>query len=40
MEAAHKYERYPSNFKIKVKVKKHDLFLFYRVNPDKMLKIL
>ena len=26
--------------KIKEKVKKHDLFSFYHVNPDKMLKIL
>ena len=36
----HKYERYMSILKIKEKVKKHDLFSFYHVNPDKMLKIL
>ena len=38
--AVHKYERHPSILKIKDKVKKHDLFPFYHVNPDKMLKIL
>ena len=38
--AAHMYERHPSILKIKEKVKKHDLFPFYHVNPDKMLNIL
>ena len=36
----HKYERHPSILKIKEKFKKHDVFSFYRVNPDKMLKII
>ena len=38
--AIHKYERHPSILKIKEKFKKHDLFSFYHVNPDKMLKII
>ena len=38
--AVHKYERHPSILKIKEKLKKHDLFSFYHVNPDKMLKII
>ena len=38
--AVHKYERHPSILKIKEKFKKHDLFSFYHVNPDKMLKII
>ena len=35
---AHKYKRHPSILKIKEKVKKHHVFSFYHVNPDKMLK--
>ena len=38
--AIHKYERHPSIFKIKEKLKKHDLFSFYPVDPNKMLKII
>ena len=38
--AVHKYERHPSILKIKEKFKKHDVFSFYHVNPDKMLKII
>ena len=38
--AVHKYKRHPSILKIKEKVKKHDLFSFYHINPNKMLKIL
>ena len=38
--AVYKYKKYLSILKIKEKVKRHDLFSFYRVNPDKMLKIL
>ena len=38
--AVHKYERHPSIFKIKEKFKKHDLFSFYPVDPNKMLKII
>ena len=38
--AVHKYKRHPSILKIKEKFKKHDLFSFYHVNPDKMLKII
>ena len=36
--AVHKYKRHPSILKIKENVKKHDLFSFYHVNSDKMLK--
>ena len=38
--AVHQYERHPSILKIKEKFKKHDVFSFYHVNPDKMLKII
>ena len=38
MSAVYKHERYPSNFKIKEKVKKHDLFLFYHVYVKDSLK--
>ena len=38
--AVYKYKKCLSILKIKEKVKRHDLFSFYRVNPDKMLKIL
>ena len=38
--AIHKYKRHPSILKIKEQLKKHDLFSFYHVNPDKMLKII
>ena len=37
--AVHKYERHPIILKIKEKVKKHELFSFYHVNPYKMLNI-
>ena len=40
LAAANKYKRHPSILQIKEKVKKHDLFSFYNINPDKMLKIL
>ena len=33
-------KKHPSILKIKKKLKKHDLFSFYQVNPDKMLKII
>ena len=36
----YKYKRHPSILKIKKKLKKHDLFSFYHVNPDKILKII
>ena len=38
--AIHKYKRHPSILKIKEQLKKDDLFSFYHVNPDKMLKII
>ena len=38
--AVDKYNRHPSILKIKEKVKKHDIFSFYHVNPPKKLKIL
>ena len=38
--AIHKYKRHPSILKIKEQLKKEDLFSFYQVNPDKMLKII
>ena len=38
--AVYKYKKCLSILKIKEKVKRHDPFSFYRVNPDKMLKIL
>ena len=38
--AIHKYKRHPSTLKIKEQLKKDDLFSFYHVNPDKMLKII
>ena len=38
--AIHKYKRHPSILKIKEQLKKEDLFSFYHVNPDKMLKII
>ena len=38
--ALHKYKRHLSIVIIKEKVKKHDLFSFYHVNPNKMLTIL
>ena len=38
--AVQKYDRHPSILKIKEKFKKHDLFSFYPVNPNKMLKII
>ena len=38
--AIHKYKRHPSILKIKEQLKKSDLFSFYHVNPDKMLKII
>ena len=37
--AVHNYKRYQNILKIKEKVKKYELFSFYHVNPDKMLKI-
>ena len=37
--AVHNYKRHQSILKIKEKVKKYELFSFYHVNPDKMLKI-
>ena len=37
--AVHNYERHQNILKIKEKVKKYELFSFYHVNPDKMLKI-
>ena len=37
--AVHNYKRYQSILKIKENVKKYELFSFYHVNPDKMLKI-
>ena len=36
--AVHKYKRHPSILKIKEKVKQYDLFSFYYVNPDKIIK--
>ena len=38
--ATHKYKIHPSILKIKEQLKKYDLFSFYHVNPDKMLKII
>ena len=38
--ALHKYKRHPSVLKIKEQLKKYDVFSFYHVNPDKMLKII
>ena len=37
--AVHNYKRHQNILKIKEKVKKYELFSFYHVNPDKMLKI-
>ena len=37
--AVHNYKRHQNILKIKEKVKKYELFSFYNVNPDKMLKI-
>ena len=37
--AVHNYKRHQSILKIREKVKKYELFSFYHVNPDKMLKI-
>ena len=36
--AIHKYKRHLSILKIKEQLKKYDLFSFYHVKPDKMLK--
>ena len=36
--AVHNYKRHQNIVKIKEKVKKYELFSFYHVNPDKMLK--
>ena len=38
--AIHKYKRHPSILKIKEQLKKDDLFSFYHINPNKMLKII
>ena len=38
--AIHKHKRHPSILKIKEQLKKDDLFSFYHVDPDKMLKII
>ena len=38
--AVHENKSHPSILKIKEKVKKYDLFSFYHVKPNKMLKIL
>ena len=37
--AIHKYKRHPSIPKIKEQLKKYDLFSFYHVSPNKMLKL-
>ena len=38
--AIHKCKGHPSVLKIKEQLKKYDLFSFYHVNPNKMLKII
>ena len=38
--AVHNYKRHQNILRIKEKVKKYELFSFYDVNPDKMLKVL